>query len=84
MWIRLEHARRDLESLIYSTSLTRQNENDSSQLSNPINSNKQYMSQLYEKPLIDFEESFAGSNAFLKKEYWSLRSALVGVFFRGL
>ena len=84
MWIRLEHARHDLESLFYSTSLTRQSENDLSQLSNPINSNKPYMSQLYEKPLIDFAESFAGSDAFLKREYWSLRSALTGVFFRGL
>jgi len=84
MWIHLEHARHDLEALFYSTSLTRQSENALSQLSNPINANKPYMSQLYEKPLIDFEESFAGSDAFLKREYWSLRSALTGVFFRGL
>jgi hypothetical protein len=84
MWIRLEHGHQDLEALFSSACLTHRCENNPGELSNLINSNKPYMSQLYEKPLIDFEECFAGSDPFLKREYWSLRSALAGVFFRGL
>jgi len=84
MWIRLEHGHQDLEALFSSACLTHQCESSPSELSNLINSNKPYMSQSYEKPLIDFEECFAGSDPFLKREYWRLRSALAGVFFRGL
>ena len=82
MRVRREHAREDLESLFSSASLAKRCEPNPGQLSDAIIFDKPYMSQAYEKPLIDFKECFARTDPFLQSEYWHLRSALTGSFLR--
>ena len=81
MWVRLEHGREDIELLFSAAILTGQCEADPQQLTNAINSNKPYMSQLYEKPLVDFEEWFAKCDPFLKQQYWKVEVRTDGCVF---